>query len=220
MYLRQTLAGILATLAMGIYSTAAFATPITYDVHIDLNTPLAAPSLGGDVYSAAGTLTGTPGASNLTCVSGGPCQITSMMYEVLGAGSTVLATINLVLDDPTDPSGQFSGTAAGGAFGTLDVSALLDFTLDVATDTLDAGSFALNPDAGGSNLLAFQWASGNPAVLLESVYLGEQVCGDGPNDKDSCGTVGVTPQQAVPVPGTLLLLGLSLALLGARRRVT
>jgi hypothetical protein len=204
---------------MGIYSTAAFATPITYDVHIDLNTPLAAPSLGGDVYSAAGTLTGTPGASDLTCVSGGPCQITSMMYQVLGAGSTVLATINLVLDDPTDPSGQFSGTAAGGAFGTLDVSALLDFTLDVATDTLDAGSFALNPDTGGSNLLAFQWASGNPAVLLESVYLGEQVCG-GPNDKDSCGTVGVTPQQAVPVPGTLLLLGLSLALLGARRSVT
>ncbi|MDG1945755.1 MAG: MYXO-CTERM domain-containing protein [Halioglobus sp.] len=220
MDIRQTLAGILATLAMAIYSTAAFATPITYDVHIDLNTPLAAPSLGGDVYSASGTLTGTPATPGfLTCVSGGPCGITSMMYEVLGAGSAVLATIDLAIDDPSDPSGQFSGTAAGGAFGTLDVSALLNFTLDVVANTLADGDFALNPAAAGANLLAFQWGSGNPAALLGSVYLGERVCG-GPNDKDSCGTVAVTPQQAVPVPGTLLLLGLSLALLGARRRVT
>lgn len=211
MYIRQTLAGILATLAMGIYSTAAFATPITYDVQIDLNTPLAAPSLGGDVYSASGTLSGYPHQTSLLMGQ-------LMHIDVQGVGGAVLATIELMPDNPNDPSGQYSGTATGGSFGTLDVSALLNFSLDLATDTLADGAFELNI-AGGNNLLAFQWLSASPAVLSQSIYLGELVCG-GPNSTEPCGTVGVTPQQAVPAPGTLLLLGLSLALLGARRSAT
>jgi hypothetical protein len=234
MSIRQSIAGILATIAMSICTTTAFAVPMGYDVQIDLTVPLPGGPLGGLVDSASGMLYGDPepeiGPTVLDCFVGGPCEITSMMYSIMGGGGT-LANIDLLMVDETNPFGQFTGTASG-AFGTLDVYGLLDFAYDTGglcgdPDTIcEDGFFDLGIDVTGDGasaddtvLLAFNWlastASGAPAVITQSMYLGEQVCGQAA----PCGTLDVDVKRAVPLPGTVLLFGLSLVLLGVRRRV-
>lgn len=224
--------------AFALPGSAVLAAPMGFDVAIDLAAPLPVP-LGADaeVEAITGMAFGDPvpfiGASVLDCFIGSVCEVTSMMFEVSGGGA-ILASVDLSLVDASNTLGQFAGTASGG-FGTVDIYALLEVAYDTQdgpcgpADTLCGGGglFALGLDLTGDGAtgddqelmsLAFgasaPFASGAPAPITLASILGDPVCGDTVGQR--CGTLDVDAKP-VPVPGTLLLLGVALGGIGLRR---